>query len=77
MKDIPPDERYAGVPAMPIRETLRIFAALRHLPELVRRMARDDHDTTEVTISETLTRRESHETRGAASGAGRGEGKRG
>ncbi len=77
MKDIPPDETYAGVPAMPIRETLRVFAALRHLPELVRRMSHDDHDVAEVTVSQTLTRRESHEARGVGPGAARGEGKGG
>jgi len=63
MKDIPAGEQWGGVPAMPIREAMRVLAAMRHVPELVRRMARDDHREGEGRPEIAVTRRERHEAR--------------
>lgn len=36
--DIPAGETWLGEPARPVREAMRVYAALRYLPELVRRL---------------------------------------
>ena len=35
--DIPPGETWLGEPARPVREAMRVYAALKYLPELVRK----------------------------------------
>ncbi len=39
--DIPAGETWLGEPARPVREAMRVYAALKYLPELVRRLGRD------------------------------------
>lgn len=38
--DVPHGETWLGEPARPVKEAMRVYAALRYLPELVRRMGR-------------------------------------
>lgn len=38
--DVPAGETWLGEPARPVKEAMRVYAALRYLPELVRRMTR-------------------------------------
>ncbi|MCP3905514.1 MAG: UDP-3-O-(3-hydroxymyristoyl)glucosamine N-acyltransferase [Planctomycetes bacterium] len=38
--DIPPGERWLGYPARPVKETLRVWAGLRKLPDLIQRLGR-------------------------------------
>jgi len=40
MDDVPPGEVWAGYPAAPIRETMRVVAATRRLPDLLKRLSR-------------------------------------
>ncbi|TVQ32870.1 MAG: UDP-3-O-(3-hydroxymyristoyl)glucosamine N-acyltransferase [Phycisphaeraceae bacterium] len=44
MDDVPPGEAWAGYPAAPIRETMRIVAATRRLPDLLKRLSRQTGD---------------------------------
>ncbi|MBM4366422.1 MAG: UDP-3-O-(3-hydroxymyristoyl)glucosamine N-acyltransferase [Deltaproteobacteria bacterium] len=39
--DIPAGETWLGEPARPVREAMRVYAALKYLPELVKRLGRD------------------------------------
>jgi len=39
MHNVPPGEEWAGVPAQPARQTMRIIAATQRLPDLLRRLS--------------------------------------
>ncbi len=39
--DIPAGETWLGEPARPVREAMKVYAALKYLPELVKRLGRD------------------------------------
>jgi UDP-3-O-[3-hydroxymyristoyl] glucosamine N-acyltransferase len=41
MADIPPGEAWGGAPALPIKDAMRSYAALRALPETLRSIQKD------------------------------------